>query len=117
MHAFFRSQQLITFHAAKMKSVWKDPIVIRKYLEQYAADHKFDPLIPENWYPLSQDEIKVCIPSPLLSIFNVLTYTKGNHRPFLHHKFPQGLSAAFPEVQFNLKQFRLLSTPLTTKRK
>lgn len=33
-----------------MRQVWRDPVFLRKYLEQYAVAQVFDPLIASNWY-------------------------------------------------------------------
>jgi hypothetical protein len=36
---------------------WTDIQTRRKFFEAYAEQNGFDPLIPENWYPLTGDKI------------------------------------------------------------
>jgi hypothetical protein len=42
---------------------WDDPVRRKEFFDSFAKESKFDPLVPENWYSVSPQElreIKVC---------------------------------------------------------
>jgi hypothetical protein len=56
-------------------SYWQNKENRRKFLDQYAKEKGFDPLLPENWYNISSSVVlqhpKVCQP-----IFEITSYGK-----------------------------------------
>lgn len=84
-----------------------DSAKYREYLELYAKVHKFDPLIPDNWYPITNKQIrefKVCsehtkekLTIRFQSLRPVLESYDGNHI--------EALVKIFPEIGLRRKKF------------
>jgi hypothetical protein len=43
------------------RSKWKDLSQRRKFFDQYAESKNFDPLIAENWYPVSFRDLELAV--------------------------------------------------------
>ena len=37
---------------------WRAPANRKKFFDDFARDHNFDPLVPRNWYSVTSDQIK-----------------------------------------------------------
>jgi hypothetical protein len=54
-----------TSFVGTVERIWKpqlgynfsDVAECKRFLNQFASDHNFDPLIPQNWYPISRKQI------------------------------------------------------------
>jgi hypothetical protein len=60
------------------KRIWKPPIVLndwseisnqRKFFDNFAKEHGFDPLVPENWYDVERKDIFMKVYWKFLSFF------------------------------------------------
>lgn len=56
------------------QSIWDNPTNRRKFYEDYASEHNFDPLVPSNWLKQSStvESTKVCPACHLSTKLNVL---------------------------------------------
>lgn len=36
---------------------WEDPKNVRRFFDEYALKHEFDPLNAENWYPVKTRDV------------------------------------------------------------
>jgi len=75
----------------KPKNYWNDSKNRRKFFDDYAADHKFDPLWADNWYRVRSKDIANSKASRLL------TYYNGSHI--------RALMDVYPEVKFEKHKF------------
>ena len=102
-------------------ATWLDVSTRRRYFDDYAKRHKFDPKVPGNWYTHHPDKIfgsKVldfifnyfllafCSPS-FLPIGMLLMHTQGSSKILLYHGYSlsKALQDLFPDVQFDARQF------------
>eukprot|EP00026_Physarum_polycephalum_P015296 Phypoly_transcript_15939.p1 GENE.Phypoly_transcript_15939~~Phypoly_transcript_15939.p1 ORF type:complete len:282 (+),score=36.57 Phypoly_transcript_15939:85-846(+) len=97
--ALFHAFPNIGLNASKFLQVparyWQDIGNRRKFLENYAKEHKFDPLNPTNWYTLSLD---------------VITRNKkaGSVLWFYKKSLVKALLHLFPEIGLDAQQFSYL---------
>eukprot|EP00026_Physarum_polycephalum_P001974 Phypoly_transcript_01978.p1 GENE.Phypoly_transcript_01978~~Phypoly_transcript_01978.p1 ORF type:complete len:752 (+),score=127.08 Phypoly_transcript_01978:45-2300(+) len=51
---------------------WEDPLKRKNFFDQFASENGFDPLVPENWYSVSSNELR-----ETKSYSSVVQYYKG----------------------------------------
>jgi hypothetical protein len=102
----------------------------RKFFEKYAKDQGFDPLIPENWYSQTYENIVAVTVSLkqtftiyiliyinlvmllcylfMLFIYVIYLYSQGGSKVLSYHKdsMVQALITLFPNVNFKKQHFR-----------
>jgi len=66
-----------------LQSKWRDPANRRKFFEDYAKEQLFDPLIAENWYSQTKDNIM-----SKKGAFSVINFYKCNMANALISLFP-----------------------------
>eukprot|EP00026_Physarum_polycephalum_P008136 Phypoly_transcript_08214.p1 GENE.Phypoly_transcript_08214~~Phypoly_transcript_08214.p1 ORF type:complete len:513 (-),score=83.64 Phypoly_transcript_08214:5-1384(-) len=71
---------------------WEKVANRRKFFEDYAASHGFEPLVPENWYIQSKDKIRA-----FPGAQNVLFY--------YNYSISKALGDLFPEIGINHSRF------------
>jgi hypothetical protein len=108
-----------------MVGSWVDVGPKRKFFEDYAKEHGFDPLVAENWYIQPRERIlstKVCSLfnlslSPALSLLSLPFYphssliiTKGAFGVIYYHNknIVEALQYMFPEIDFDESKFSQL---------
>lgn len=47
---------------------WKDPTNVKRFFDDFAARKEFDPLVPENWYPIQRKPIEQAVLSGCLCL-------------------------------------------------
>eukprot|EP00026_Physarum_polycephalum_P003664 Phypoly_transcript_03677.p1 GENE.Phypoly_transcript_03677~~Phypoly_transcript_03677.p1 ORF type:complete len:748 (+),score=79.94 Phypoly_transcript_03677:247-2244(+) len=78
-------------------SVWSEAKKRRKFFEQYAAEHGFDPLVPENWYSQTRG--------------SVIAHQGGSRVLFYHNSsVVNALLELFPKIGLEKFKFRFRSS-------
>ena len=89
----------------------------RKFMEEYARDNRFDPLVPENWYSVERSDIvkEVCLFLYCLYIFylecrvdcvaNFSSQAPGLLQ-YYDDSFVEAVIAIFPELTFQIHKFK-----------
>eukprot|EP00026_Physarum_polycephalum_P003660 Phypoly_transcript_03673.p1 GENE.Phypoly_transcript_03673~~Phypoly_transcript_03673.p1 ORF type:complete len:675 (+),score=95.36 Phypoly_transcript_03673:213-2237(+) len=84
---------------------WQNVQNRKRFFDDFARDHKFDPLSPENWYPITSDQIKAT-----RNAGSVLRYYGGRHVKALQSLYPDiGLKStkfALPKDHWESKSNR-----------
>lgn len=89
---------------------WSDFNNQHKFFVSFARERNFDPLIAENWYYISKEEVAHV--KVLYRFYKNLTRAKTNQKKggrnilgFHKHSLVTTLQYAFPNVEFNTEKF------------
>jgi len=95
MHLFPEVGLDITKFHSLPRNHWEDATNRKALLDSFARDQGFDPLIPDNWYKISSDDIK--------------SY-KGARSVLAHHNGSaiKALSDLYPDISLNPEKFSVI---------
>jgi hypothetical protein len=94
----------------KSATQWNKAEDRRKFFEEYALAHKFNPLVPKNWYSEPRERIMSTLVFFFLFFFvftPTLIILKGAFRVLHHHNrsLAQALRDLFPDIDVDKTKF------------